>query len=51
MLVSEPSVNCCACWSLNEPVKSEVRVPLVLGGEMVQALADVYGRYTSGPEW
>ena len=20
-------------------------------GEMVQALADVYGRYTSGPEW
>ena len=24
------------------------RCPL---GEMVQALADVYGRYTSGPEW
>ena len=20
-------------------------------GEMVQALADVYGRYTGGPEW
>jgi len=20
-------------------------------GEMVQAMADVYGRYTSGPEW
>jgi hypothetical protein len=20
-------------------------------GEMVQAMADIYGRYTSGPEW
>jgi hypothetical protein len=33
---------------MNRPRRAAVKATL---GEMVQAMADVYGRYSGGPEW